>query len=388
MKLVILGLKNKQDGSLHLYDVVSRRKNAIPVQAGDVLDNGPVAPFPFQIFSSLDYNEPIFETHEPTYLLVNASLTPNEWESMHSGAQYSYHFDEKRIEVLAEFDTPFQYALEQLNEHGERLGTYNLTTWLIHESAKTDDEFEAMCAIIDAAMAHYADKPYKLDLSLDKHVLTYLDHLLTFPRDSYTFGQYGYNELTIDEVKRADLSDEGLLTLLEKTRLAHVLVHHPLFNMDFYKRYIQPNEFLESHLVYYFSKEDLQSWANSGFDMAFLFERHYRHQMASKQPEYSDYPNMYALVKDENYTPVTQTHDPYDYYCCSDCEGYELDSDEVAYDYLVDEQVNLLSELLQGWEPFLPNKVTALFKDWDAKIFERFTTEHPDSSFGQLLLTT
>lgn len=381
MKLVVLGLKNKQDGSLHLYDVVSRRKNGIPVLVGDVLDKGPVAPFPFEIFSSLDYKEPIFKTHEPTYLLVNASLTTDEWESMRSGAQYSYHFDDKRIEVLAEFDTPFRYALEQLTEHGEHLGTYNLTTWLIHEAAKTDDEFEAMCAIIDAAMAHYAEKPYNLDLSLDKHVLTYLDHLLTFPRDSYTFGQYGYNELTIDEVKRADLSDEGLLALLEKTRLAHALVHHPHFDKGFYQRHIEPSPTLEAHLISYLDAEDLVQWQAIGFDMDYLFERYY--QLAMTEPMYENdaYRNVNELVRDTQYTPLTKTHDPYEYYCCADCEGYEIDVDDDSYDYKVDEQVEALADLLHHWEGYLTKRSAPLFDNWSEDIFKRYRSEHPLPAF-------
>lgn len=385
MKLVVLGLKHKEDGSLHVYDTISRKQAHVPVDIGDTIPACPVSPFPFSHFSSLDYSKGFLDTYLPTYLLVEADVTEDELNGMSSGSIVTYQFDSRTVTVLSESDTPFAYALEQLGVHGDRLGTYPLTTWVIHETARSQREFDAMCEILKISIEEHAKTDYTLDLSLDTHVLGYLDFLGTFPDESYTFGRYGRNVLTKEDIQSVPISDDALLMLIEKTNLLSVLVHHPRFDVSFYQTYIQTDQTLEEAFLRGLYRDECAALSSISFDMDVLFERFYMYWMSTGRPDYSEHDDRLAFVSDDTYKPVKQTYNPYEYYCCSDCDGYDLDADDQPYDYYVDEQVDCLTALVSDWDNYLTARSLPLFDAWDEKIFERYSKEHPDSSFAQLL---
>lgn len=386
MNLVVLGLKNKKDGSLHLYDTISRKNKHVPVKIGQSIPSCPVSPFPFSNFSSLDYDKSVFDTHSPTYLEVEADLSEDEFAQMSSGSIVTYQFPNRMLTVLSEYETPFEYALEQLTIHGKRLGTYDITTWVIHEESRTPKEFEAMCQILEISINEHAKTEYMLDLSLDRHVLNYLEFLIKFPKNAYTFGRYGHNSITKEDIQSVTLSDEALLMLLEKTYLTEVLVHHPHFDVTFYRDHIQTNQTLEQHVLDLLCNDKLKAFSAISFDMDYLFSRFYVYKIENGMPGYSEYDTMFDLVSDVNYKSIKKTYNPYEYYCCPDCDGYELDSEDEPYDYFVDEQVNWLSELIRDWDGYLSTRSTRLFNGWDKKIFERYKKEYPDSEFTTLLL--
>lgn len=56
-------------------------------------------------------------------------------------------------------------------------------------------------------------------------------------------------------------------------------------------------------------------------------------------------------------------HSPYDYYCCPDCDGYELSVDESDFwvEYK-DNRVDLILEVLnQHWAKCLPDRGRSIF---------------------------
>lgn len=186
MELVILA--EKKDGKYRIRNFYpNENKNHLEVVIGDTVVVPEVSPFPFENFSSINNFVPGWK---PTYLKVAAEITKEEWDSMHhSGIEY-HRFPNRKATVLGEFKRPFRYARDMLDYFGDALGTYDLTTWVIHEETRTDDEFKAMSSILEQAVQKYEeDGRYDLDISFDKYTLPYMKKLLDL--ENVSFGRSG-----------------------------------------------------------------------------------------------------------------------------------------------------------------------------------------------------
>lgn len=185
MELVILA--EKKEGRYRIRNFYpNENKNHLEVAIGDTVVVPEVSPFPFENFSSINKFVPGWK---PAYLKVDADITQEEWDSMKSWGIVYHRFPNRKATVLGEFKRPFRYARDMLDYFGDALGTYDLTTWVIHEETRTDDEFEAMSSIIEQAISEYEeDGGYDLDISFDKYTLPYMKQLLDLENVSFGIG--------------------------------------------------------------------------------------------------------------------------------------------------------------------------------------------------------
>lgn len=197
MELVILA--EKKDGKYRIRNFYpNENKNHLEVAIGDTVVVPEVSPFPFENFSSINEFVPGWK---PAYLRVDADITQEEWDSMHHSGIVYHRFPNRKATILAEFKRPFRYARDMLDYFGYALGTYDLTTWVIHEETRTNDEFKAMTSILEQAISEYEEcGEYDLDISFDRYVLPYMSQLLE--SDMVTFGRYGRNDKSPNLLKR------------------------------------------------------------------------------------------------------------------------------------------------------------------------------------------
>lgn len=189
MELVILA--EKKDGKYRIRNFYpNENNNHLEVAIGDTVVVPEVSPFPFENFSSINNFVPGWE---PSYLKVDADITKEEWDSMHHSGIVYHRFPNRKATILGEFKRPFRYARDMLDYFGDALGTYDLTTWVIHEETRTNDEFKAMSSILEQAISEYEEcGKYDLDISFDRYILPYMSQLLK--SDIVTFGEYGRND--------------------------------------------------------------------------------------------------------------------------------------------------------------------------------------------------
>lgn len=189
MELVILA--EKKDGKYRIRNFYpNENKNHLEVAIGDTVVVPEVSPFPFENFSSINEFVPGWK---PTYLKVDAEITKEEWDSMHHSGIVYHRFPNRKATILGEFKRPFRYARYMLDYFGDALGTYDLTTWVIHEETRTNDEFKAMSSILAQAISEYEEcDTYDLDISFDRYILPYMSQLLK--SDIVTFGRHGRND--------------------------------------------------------------------------------------------------------------------------------------------------------------------------------------------------
>lgn len=374
---IILALKDNQ-GDLFIFET-DRQKSLVTIGESTTMNN--FAPFPFNVFSSLD--DDAVKGFQKTYLKValKDNLSDKELDGMSSNGIRYYHFGKKEIEIISEFTKPFRYALEYLNYGRGTSGTYNLTTWLIHEETRTNDELKAMEEIIK--IAYTESESGSLDISLDYFVLPYLPILKSISNGKgITFGRYGKNHLDKKDVLKA--SKNGLLSLTDVLYLAErimfpkALYYHNDFNEEFYMENIADTS-LEYDFLVYLGKDEIEELVSDGIDISYLPGRSVKHMMNSSYGYFFDgnydnheaYGTIRELVEDDDYKAIIKTHDPYEFYCCPDCDGYEMDYDLEAYDYTVDEQVEVLQKILNPWGKYLDESSVHLFEDWSSDTFKR-----------------
>ena len=231
MELVILA--EKKDGKYCIRNFYpNENKNHLDVAIGDTVVVPEISPFPFENFSSINEFVPGWK---PAYLKVDADITQEEWDSMHhSGIKY-HRFPNRKATILGEFNRPFRYARNMLDYFGDALGTYDLTTWVIHEETRTDDEFKAMSSIIEQASKEYSDEfgPYTIYISFDEYTLPYMKQLLDLENVSFGRG-------------KTTSKDPGLLHELSK-----------LVSFDKFSRFL--------HETVFNSKDYFNAWLNSAY---------------------------------------------------------------------------------------------------------------------------
>lgn len=185
MELVILA--EKKDGKYRIRNFYpNENNNHLEVVIGDTVVVPEVSPFPFENFSSVNEFVPGWK---PAYLKVDADITQEEWDSMHHSGIMYHRFPNRKATILGEFKRPFRYARDMLDYFGDALGTYDLTTWVIHEETRTNDEFKAMSSILAQAIQEYdEDGGYNLDISFDEYTLPYMRQLLDLENVSFGSG--------------------------------------------------------------------------------------------------------------------------------------------------------------------------------------------------------
>lgn len=254
MEVVILGLKNKTTGEYRVYFPKYYSRHADELKTKKDINNRhssinthrftkvPIlSPFPYETFSSLSFENQsnTLRMYDPCYLLVEAELTTSEFENMDTSGIMYHRFENRNIKLIREFEKPFQYALNLVNSKINKLPTYDLTTWLIHETAKSPEEHAAMVQILKIAIKKINNKyTDSLDLSLDEYVFRYLPDLIKIPnyKNCITFGRYGSNDISPKLLKGATISKEVwefIYPYLNEKQSA-AIINNNVFTYEFY----------------------------------------------------------------------------------------------------------------------------------------------------------
>ena len=388
---IILGLKDK-DGNLYSYTNSLSKVSIEKVEINMETEITKFSVFPYDVFSSLDDEH--VSKYTKTYLKVTLidKLSKKELKDLKSSGIMYYQFGKRIIKVIEEYLTPFQYALNLSKDKRRNLSTYSLTTWLIHEYPKSDEEFEAMKEILNIALNSLKHKNSFLDFSLDKYVLKYVEFLRNHNKgDKVSFGRYGRVFITKEDIIRADklgeLSVDDVAYIVGKVFYTTPLYYHSKLTTDMVIDMASKDENALYSLIMHIEKKEINEISSLGFDIDKLFSVYYSHKFGNRSDcYYGNYESVDELVSDSNYELYTETFDPYEFYCCSDCDGYELDDDDVEYDRQVDQQVEIFRELIVNWEEHLTDKSKCLFKNWSSDIFNRYSSEYGKSEFINTLM--
>lgn len=386
---IVRGLKDC-DGNLYTFVKTNSKFNINKVNIGDITIISEFEPVPYSEFTSLD--DEYTEGYERTYLKVKLSsnLTQKQIDNLSTRGIMYYQFGEQEVKILKEFRKPFQYTLNYLNSGEGDFGVYGPTTWLIHDKTRGKEERKAMEEILSIAHEYYKTTPYSLDISLDSNTLKYISYLRELDdANKITYGNSGFIDIKKEDIiqgaKEGHLKELDLLYLAGILRDIGVLFHHPLFTTDFYKNNIEGEE-VEQHFTIYLCDHDLKDIFESTFDIGYLAERNIIKLLGqSTEHGYEKYETNIELVADTDYHPETEYHDPYEYYCCYECDGHFWDTEDVAYDYEVDEQVDLLSKIVDMWGEYLTGRHIKLFDAWSRDIFTRYLESVQEHSFVEQL---
>lgn len=386
MKLVILGLKNKMTGEYKALDVERSRNENTLLRQHTPTKIATLSPFPFEHFSSLTFSgggEVI--GWEPCYLEVEADLDPKKFSSMKSSGIVYHRFENQKVSLIGEFFEPFQYSLSMLKKFKKQLGTYSLTTWVLHNGTGAPGEHEAMIKILESSLERKTKRGpnYGTDISLADDMLEYLSYLLDKKSAGYllTFGQYGSNSVTQMEFNKVDLTGNQLLQAYSMINCygEFSVLKHPNFTYNFYLESIKGSDEEEQFLSSLYDR-DIEALKENHFPIEKLFKDYFVHAKADliEYLEYDDdFISIEAHFADKDYLGRQESHSPYDYYCCEDCDGYDIHSmytDEeleptITY---IDDRVDGLVEKIESWIPYLTKQSKPLFDFIPEDMYPKF----------------
>lgn len=306
-------------------------------------------PFPFETFSSVYQPN---NDWEPCYLIGEIDIKDEKkWNNMQSGGIDYYTFDDAEFTPQKELETPFQYALDQYRQWGDKLGTYNLTTWLIHEQTRSEDEFNAMVNILKIALKKYENTPYTLDISFDKYVIPYMAFLwdkdVTFGRSGtldtsdemlklLTLGGYEWFEKTVSKLQ---LYPTDIFIALDKSNYDEQIVNDYMYkNIGALTHGLSQNDWRKlAPIIHKRTGDDFVTTVVNGILGSMDSD--------DEVPAETDKDIFYWLSQDkvELITPEPRET----YYCCYDCDGEpwwdeDEDDDLTPYDW----RVNVLSTIV------------------------------------------
>ena len=384
MQLVILGQKKQRNGQT-VYRTFQNNKyertpkvDLVPGQTVTTL----VSPFPFEIFSSLDfdYEAESFKTYKPCYLLVEAKVSQHKLNQMASGNKRSHLFYNCQMTFLSEFNKPFEYALAQYHQY-RKLDTWDLVTWLPHQKIRSEAEFEAMSEIFEIDYAKQLLKGYTQSISFDKYIIPYLPQLVDKP--NLKFGDGGYFKSDIGTLSLIDtLPVDKLIAFVHKyvydinTLMRFWLKHPMLGEAWFWDQLTDVNSAVSkaildrSYDIYHkipgFDWKRLMNWYYDIFQShdkrdltAFFNSSSIEAEYQREEKAYQDYVAEHA--DDDEDDEWDDWYDDYDDY----------DPDEVYPPY--DKRVQYLGQYLQRFRDVLPmSDFKARFPMVPAVVWERF----------------
>lgn len=369
MKLVILG--TKKDGQYYIFNPENGSNILIKKDESIVTT---LAPFPFENFSSLDK---IPQDLKRCYLEVETDISSDEFNSMNSSGVCYYRFKNKNVRFIKEHKTPFEYSLSMLNKFRDRLGTHDLTTWVIHYGVhpQSKREIKSMKEIINVELS----KQKYSDFSLTNELSIYLLHLFDkIKKGSHiTFGRYGRNTINQGVFNKINLNNEQLITSvkiidsrnkylgsLAEVEFSPLL--HPSFTKDIL---LNLNNETFNEILNYLGEHDLMIMNDKGFPMDTIFERYFPTIKGNltRTLEYNDgFESLIQYFNSNDYEPEVTYSNPYDYYCCEDCDGYDIldmypDGIPNDEEHVTDMRIESLLNEIDKWIPFITSKSKYLF---------------------------
>lgn len=389
MELIILGLKRKKDGQHFVFDVdyngKKTAKKHTPISLKETKTINILSPYPFQHFSSLDDDYVDFNVYDKCYLKVEADLTEDEYAGMHHSSISTHRFPNRKITFISEFENIFQYAFQKLNEFGEKLGTYDLTTWIIHNKTKSAAEYEAMKKILFKSVQNKKrNKLYPLCIHLDVYTAVYASYLRELSTFGYQvkFEYYGSKPVGENDLSEISFDAATFIFLLKELHMYNPsLFNHPMFTKEFYYNHIFNQDF-EGQFLSHLYGEHLSDLFNKGIDPDDIYKSFFNFKNKYFHSSWWDYNSLEELFSDDNFPVVIEHHSPYDYYCCEDCDGYDIhemydEEDLMGEDVEIDERLDFLKDFLSDWENHLTGKSYDLFNFISDSVLEKYQSHSP-----------
>lgn len=351
MECVVIGVKCKKNGAIYFLDGDEQIGKQAKIGEEVVLEK--LKPFPFYDFSEKDA---IFDTekYKKVFLKVDAEISKEENENMNSSAIRYYHFENRRVKLIGLEENIFQYALDEFKKRKGKLYASRLTECVIHNETKNEKEKEAMKSII---LRSFEGNFEELDISLDRYTMEYIEWFQELERRGYeiTYGRYGRNSDELSEYEQKEFSDETFVYMLKKTNLGQILTKHKKMTKDFYVKNIEGKEF-EYEILKGFYEDEIRVLKEKGLNIDKMYGLIY--EQRKRWLDYGDYETLEEMMQDKDYEPYTRHESPMDYYCCEDCDGYDIrelytDEELEGVDVIVDDRVEVMMELLDTWGEFL-----------------------------------
>lgn len=381
MEIIILGLKHKITGAYKVFNVIRghKRQTKLPehkdITIGKTITIDKLAPFPFEQYSSIsfDYQDEILKTWKPCYLKVNADLSKDEFESMKSSGIKYYRFDNRKITFIEEFFDIFQYTKKMIDHFKDQLGTYDATTWIIHNDINSCDELDAMKSILLQA----SHSKSGLDLSITKYILPYLSYLkdITTKQKSngfsnISYGRYGSNNLLQEDINATILDLDTWFYAFENISVYHgSWLNHPIVTKEWFDDLRQNHQNYFQKLLTYLSEynDDRFVLANR-INMDDLFKEilpiylnDWKHKI---DPYFSENNSNHPLSNIDSLNQLFSMDyplehvidDPYESYCCDECDGPLPDNweDDIT-EYDVDPRMEFILGIINPWDKYITN---------------------------------
>ena len=382
MELIILGLKHKETGAYKAFNAECGWRNQthppkqFDIKVGETITINQLAPFPFQHFSSLsfDYQDYLLEDWAPCYLKVDGELSQHEFDSMRSAGIMYYRFADRKITLIEEFFDIFQYTKEMIEYFGKALGTYNATTWIIHSEIRNEAERDAMKAILKQASQERGG----LDISPDKYTMEYLDYLMEltgvdkFGKPTISFGHYGTTDLSQEEVNAIPLNMDSWLYAFKNITLWHASwFSHPFFTQEVFLKYRdeRPDDFDDIMARFNWGVNGMKGILDH-VDADLFFEHYVAEATKDWRHKIDDY--FYDDETDPDH-PLAGVHtleeffamdypldhvvyDPFEGYCCEDCDGpLPDDYEDAVEEYDVDNRMRYITAIIRPWDKYITN---------------------------------
>lgn len=373
MKIIILGLREKTTGDYYIFDPDLKRKKHTKVNFGEKVKIETLAPYPFSYYSSISFlyadNEDEFEK---CYLEVESNLSKSEFNGMDSSGIVYYQFDNREVTPLREYKNPLQYALETKKRVKGKYQDWEIVTSLVNHPTIDEDESKAMTELLTIASRSYVKKKgrsnYSMDIKLDRNSIQYLPHLLELTKKGVavkinTTRDYGENWKTVN------FSDSFILEILDVwPDLTSDLVYaYPKFNYEFYREHIRGTKRMKPLFNSVYNKE---LFVNDHWEIDELFRDFFpmlEERLTEQLNYFTDEEKSYVeIFADKDFKVRIEHHSPYDYYCCPDCDGYDLcsvytEEELEGEDTEIDDRINELAQLISEWDPFITEKSKDLF---------------------------
>lgn len=372
MEIVILGLKHSVTGEYMFLDVESRRNNNVRANVGEEVVLDTLAPYPYQYFSTLifDSRADLAKEWDGVYLRVDAEITEEEYSKMNTTGIMYYRFDNRKVTFIREETEPLTYALEKYLKFPKEIGGYNVSTWITNEPARSERELESLRGLISACINDYKKTSYsasfqiygthdqRLPIILDlisKGEKVELNSMSRYDREPRKFGTRA------DNLRQEDLVQ---MIISSPTHWAQVAISHKSFTPSTWRNYIvgTENELAFLNSIY---DDELKILSDKGFPMGELLlrlitirEEFMLESINWVYGESKEKSSIREALEDENYPTREETHSPWDYYCCEECEGYNIhdvytDEELEPRITVIDDRVTTLATLMNPWSKYL-----------------------------------
>lgn len=409
MKLIIMGMKHNTTEQYMALDVESRRNENTLLEVGKEVVLKTLAPFPFQTFNGItfDRREELLDNWSPCYLWVDGQISKDEFDSMDGSGIVYYHFLDRKVTLIEEAKDFIQYT-KRIDDTHPGFRDWDFNHYIVNGPYHSDDEIEASKQIISKRLSkkptirnkknpsrsdysRIQDATY--DLSLKQGIQPLLSWLLDKSLEGFliSFDRWGSSDLTNKAIDSTELTNDQYWELMRLT--GYKYVESKYFTNESYQA-LKATGFEVGTIGSAIYEDRLEVLKERGIDINSIFmdlfnsKKDYILESLNwtyKEDEHErpDATSFEEIFADESYQGQLRHHSPYDYYCCEDCDGYnihDLYSDEelAGYDEYVDQRLDEVLDPFQDWFPYLSDSTLAVFDFIPTELLE-----HKDYSWAK-----